>query len=124
MIRKVHMSIAISLLVASYPAVSRTAGPAKLEGMEYDNARSVILGYGWKPFPGECNGVSEETCKKYPEIKSCQSVAPGYCAMSFVKRASCLSVLTLEAPPGPERDTFVQSVNFHARCFRDTTNAR
>ena len=100
---------AISLLVASDAAASRSSGPAKLEGMEYDKARSVILGLGWKPFPGECNGVPEETCKKYPEIKSCQGVAPDYCAMSFAKQASCLSVLTLEAPPRGQKGTHLCS---------------
>jgi hypothetical protein len=116
--------VTISLLIASGAAVSRPTSPSKLEGMDYDQARSVILGYGWKPFSGECNGVSKNTCKTYPEINSCQGVAPGYCAMSFAKQDRCLSILTLEAPPGPNKDTIVQSVTFHAQCVSDSENGQ
>lgn len=94
----------------------------KLEGMNYDKARTVVLGYGWRPFPGPCGGppVDEATCKRYPELRYCQGVSPGYCNMMFTKGKRCLRLTTLEAPPGSHDDTWVTDVSFYReRCKND-----
>lgn len=122
--RIVSATLSFALLAAVSPVASRNSPSSKLEGMNYDKARGVIISYGWQPFHGECNGVSNDICRKYPEIETCQGVAPGYCAMSFEMKGKCLSVLTLEAPPGSDDDTFVKSLDFHARCIRDSQKDR
>jgi hypothetical protein len=86
----------------------------KLEGMKYEKARAVVLGYGWKPFPGPCGGapVDEATCKAYPELRYCQGVSPGHCEMMFTRQGRCLFLTTLESPPGADDDTWITEVAF------------
>ena len=101
------------LLASTNETMARSAKASNLEGMDYDRARSLILSYGWTPFRGDCNGVDENTCARYPEVGNCQMVSPGYCDMSFTKDKRCLIVVTLESPPGASRgETWVKNVTF------------
>jgi hypothetical protein len=104
-------------------AVARpVAKPAKLEGMHYDKARAVILGYGWKPFPGECGGppVEKSTCARYPELGYCQGTGRGFCGMTFSKGDRCLHLTTVESPPGQGGYTVVYEVHFgRGSCPQD-----
>ncbi|HEY1606013.1 MAG TPA: hypothetical protein VGF77_10510 [Allosphingosinicella sp.] len=85
----------------------------KLEGMTYDAARKIILGYGWKPVVGRCE-FDEDICALFPEIESCSDVDPGYCAMVFVKGNRCLYLGTSGGAPqrAGDYDTHVIDVKF------------
>jgi len=78
----IRQLLPIVLLVTSNPVIAGSATkPAKLEGMDYDKARTVILGYGWKPFPRGCGGlVDASTCARYPELGYCQGTGRGFVA--------------------------------------------
>ena len=102
-------------------AVPATSAPMKLEGMGYQRARKVILGYGWKPVSANCYGINKKTCAQFPEIQSCSGVDPGYCGMIFARKDRCLYIGTSGGPPEnlEEGDTHVTSVTFHAGpCFK------
>lgn len=88
--------------------------PARLEGMNYDEAKSIIIGFGWKPFVTECGGppVDHATCARYPELGYCQGVERGFCGMTFTKADRCLHVTTVESPPGQGGYTVVYRVHF------------
>lgn len=113
----------IVLLVTGYPGVAGSVTtPARLEGMDYDNARSVILGFGWTPFPGQCGGppVDEPTCARYPELRYCQGNGRGFCSMTFMKADRCLTLTTVESPPG-QGYTIVLHVQFdRGSCHEDS----
>ena len=96
----------------------------KLEGMDYDKARAVILGYGWKPFPGECAGppIDKSICGFYPELGYCQGTGRGYCGMTFAKENRCLILTTVESPPGRGGYTVITDVFFRpGPCSKDPT---
>ena len=115
----------ITLLVPVNAVVARsTSAPARLEGMDYDNARSVILGYGWTPSPGECGGppVDESTCARYPELRYCQGTGLGFCSMVFMRTDRCLYVTTVESPPGRGGYTAVHYVRFRRRPCQTDSN--
>lgn len=117
---RVLAPIFLVLLLADSAALARLQRQPKLEGMNYDKARAIILSYGWKPFAGQCLG-EEVTCKRYPELHYCQGVSPGYCDMKFAKENRCLILTTLETPPGTTGDdTWVKDVTFHrGACWKD-----
>ena len=112
------LSVALLLICNPVEAGSATTKPAKLEGMEYGKARSVILGYGWKPFPRECGGpsVKKSTCARFPELEYCQGIGRGFCGMTFTKGNRCLSLTTVESPPGQGGYTVVHDVAFAQRA--------
>jgi hypothetical protein len=96
----------------------------KLERMTYKQARPIILGYGWKPFPPAACPMSVDgrACAQFPEIGSCSGVDPGYCGMTFSLGKRCLYVVTRGGPPeaGVETDTQVDSVAFRpAPCSNE-----
>ena len=116
-----HLLPVVLLATGNPAAAGSVAAPARLEGMDYDNARVVILGYGWTPFPGQCAGppVDESTCERYPELRYCQGNGRGFCTMIFMKANRCLSVGTVESPPGRGGYTIVHAVHFSRRsCQR------
>lgn len=102
------------LMVPSSPVMAGSATkPAKLEGMDYEKARAVILGYGWKPFPRGCGGLADEaTCARYPELGYCQGTGRGFCGMTYMKKDRCLFLTTVESPPGRGEYTIVYEVHF------------
>jgi hypothetical protein len=110
------------LLADSGLAAAPASKAPKLEGMAYDKARALILGYGWKPFPRGCGWPEESVCARYPELGVCQMVSPGACGMTFSKGNRCLFIATLESPPGTSRDgTWVTDVTFRREpCPKDT----
>jgi hypothetical protein len=114
----------IVLLVVGNPVLAGSAmRPARLEGMDYDHARSVILGYGWTPFRDECGGitVTESTCARYPELRYCSGTGRGFCAMKFTKADRCLYLTTVESPPGCGGYTIIHHVQFRrSACQRDS----
>lgn len=119
----IRQLLLIVLLLASSPVIAGSATkPAKLEGMDYDQARTVILGYGWKPFPRGCGGlVDESTCVRYPELGYCQGTGRGFCGMTFMKGGRCLYLTTVESPPGQGGYTVVYEVHFgRGSCPKDT----
>ena len=88
----------------------------KLEEMDYFSARKVILGFGWVPLAGPCQGggVGDVTCRQFPEIGYCQGTGPAFCDMHFSRANRCLVVVTKGGPPdsdGPN-DSHVEHVNF------------
>lgn len=104
------------LLAAAAAGPLAAAKPPRLEDMDYDKARAVILGFGWKPFPGACEGAaSASTCRRYPEVDYCQLTGRGMCGMSFQKDARCLLLTTVESPPGSGGSTVVIKVSFQRR---------
>ena len=109
------------LLAVNQTAAARPRNAANLEDMEYDEARAIILGYGWRPFPGECQGaVDRSTCALYPELGYCQLTHRGYCTMTFAKDNRCLILTTVESPPGQGGYTVVVDVFFRRRpCSND-----
>lgn len=103
---------------------SAPAKAAKLEGLTYQRARKVILGYGWRPFPPARRGLSvgARTGADFPEIGECSGVDPGYCGMTFSLGSECLYVVTRGGPPegGVEGDTHVDHVSFRrGPCVND-----
>ena len=117
--KRITLTTAATVMLL-HPTIAATAGmspsgPAKLEGMEYLEARKVILGYGWRPSNGDCGGpdVDEQTCAKYPEIDHCTGVGIGLCGMEFVRRDRCLILITIGgAPQDQPGDTLVRDVTF------------
>ena len=71
----------------------------KLVHIDYFLARKAIFDDGWRPVSGPCEQVSGRECARFPEIESCSGVAPGYCAMAFVKQDRCLYVVTTGGEP-------------------------
>lgn len=106
--------LSATLMTASTATGGPPATPAKLEGMNYDEARSIITGFGWKPFATECGGppVDQATCARYPELGYCQGNGRGFCGMTFAKADRCLYVTTVESPPGAGRYTIIYNVRF------------
>jgi hypothetical protein len=102
--------------------------PAKLEEMEYLEARKVIVGYGWQPLTGDCSGpdVSAQTCARYPEVGNCTGVGIGLCDMTFVRRDRCLVVVTVGGAPQAEAgDTTVRDVSFQrGPCSKEPNAGR
>ncbi|HEY1606011.1 MAG TPA: hypothetical protein VGF77_10500 [Allosphingosinicella sp.] len=128
MIRLISLLMSLALSAPGVPHkqhVANVGSPVhrslKLEGMTYDAARKIILGYGWKPALGECYST-KESCSLFPEIQSCSGVGPGYCSMVFAKGNRCLSLGTSGgAPTGDgDYDTYVTVVLFgKGPCSKD-----
>ena len=121
---------------ASEPRTFRTDDfPPKLENLSYPNARSIVLGNGWKPQAGHCasgmaslnigiGGAPEvptkSFCRPYPEIKSC-NVYMTSCTMHFQKAERCLELVAESddnnTPLDPVSNLRVYSVSFRkSRC--------
>lgn len=102
---------------AESPRAQASNSRTNLEDLEYEEARRLILRYGWKPTSGECGGggAGDIVCKQYPEINNCSGVNSGYCDMSFSKKGRCLTIVTVGGPPLYRRnnDTVVERVKFH-----------
>jgi hypothetical protein len=114
-------------LAHNVQAVSRRTTTQKLEDMRYTLARRIILGYGWTPLLGPCEGqVDTGTCAHYPEIGNCSGVFPGYCDMNFVEKNRCLYVLTIggQPPVGDESsDARIERITFqHGPCIKNPTH--
>ena len=112
----------IVLLMTASPVIAGSATKtAKLEGMDYDKARTVVLGYGWKPFRRGCGGLANEsTCARYPEVGYCQGTGRGFCGMTFTKESRCLYLTTVESPPGQGGYTVIYDVRFsRGLCQKD-----
>jgi len=108
---------ALVVFADTAPAMKLNRGSARLEGMPYKEARVVIMGFGWRPYPGDCSGpdVAQENCKAFPEIDHCTGVEEGYCFLRFAKKGRCLTLLTLGGAPqvGPYGgDTSIKTVRF------------
>lgn len=102
---------------------------AKLEGMSYGRARTIILEYGWKPAPGECVGgaMDYSTCKRFPEIGNCSGTGLGFCDMTFVRKDRCLSLVTVGGAPGDDEDSepVVRDVRFsRGPCQKDPNEGK
>jgi hypothetical protein len=107
-------AVALGALAQPYPlyianAAAPRSGPARLEGMNYVAARRIILSYGWVPAAGPCFGVTASECASFPEIDSCSCCDRAPCAMLFIRRDRCLSVLTEVGPP----DAAVEDGDIH-----------
>jgi hypothetical protein len=120
--KRLILALAAALLAPQSAASASKS--SKLEGMEYLQARQVILSYGWKPWIGHCE-ADAKTCAAFPEIDVCSASFPIQCGMRFVRPRSCLMVGTAgEAPPGFEKgEPHVQGVTFRRstceRIFRN-----
>ena len=113
--------IALWMLVA-LPQPLAAAKPARLEGMPYAKARSLILSYGWRPVSGSCGGASNDTCENFPEVGNCSGTGLGFCDMSFARRNRCLVVVTVGGEPRirNRREPTVRDLQFRTRpCSKD-----
>jgi hypothetical protein len=116
----VLMAAALSALAQPFPldvanASAPTSRPPRLEGMNYLRARRIVMSYGWVPAAGPCFGVTASECTSFPEIDSCSCCGRAPCAMLFIRRNRCLSILTEVGPPDPaveDGDTHVVYVSF------------
>jgi hypothetical protein len=109
------MLLCLGCAGTSLAAGAQPAPPAaKLEHMDYFNARKIILGYGWKPIGGPCSQIDEASCARFPEIDICSGVAAAPCAMIFVRNGRCLFIGTTGGRPVSDEpgDTHVDSVQF------------
>ena len=100
----------------------------KLEGMDYIEARKVILSYGWKPLAGGCGGgvVDDYLCRKYPEIGNCSGTGLGFCDMTFIRPKRCLTIVTVGGSPDDRYggEARIRSVTFtRAPCSKDPNEA-
>jgi hypothetical protein len=98
-------------------------GPTKLEGMDYNEARRVVLAMGWVPLTGACEGLmDEQTCRRFTEIGNCSGTGLGFCDMHFQRRGRCLTIITVGGFPDGEIDEepVVRDVQFsRAPCLKD-----
>ena len=86
-------------------ATAQAPQPKRLEGMIYVDAREVILGMGWRPLDGPCEGImGEKICAQFPEIDNCSGTGLGFCDMHFARGKRCLTVITVGGPPEPAID--------------------
>ena len=106
----------ITPLAQGMAVASARSTPLKLEGMEYLQARSIILNLGWKPDRGSCQGIAltRQICHRFPEIDECSGVGLGYCSMHFVRNGRILNLVTIGGPPrlDGQSDTVVRGVQF------------
>jgi hypothetical protein len=97
--------------------------PTKLEGMDYNEARKIILAMNWVPLTGPCEGVADDqTCRRFTEIGNCSGTGLGFCDMHFERRGRCLTITTVGGPPDGEIDgePAVRDVQFsRAPCLKD-----
>jgi hypothetical protein len=89
-------------------------------GEPYSKVRKSILDHGWSPAKGNCEGGgidNDEVCKNFPEIDYCSGSSPGYCSMTFIKRKTCIYILTSGDSPGSSGDyILVQRVRISQKC--------
>lgn len=101
---------------------SADAAP-RLEDMDYLAAREVIVGLGWQPLGGPCEGLTNDAvCAEFPEIGNCSGTGLGYCDMTFRRADRCLVVVTTGGSPdrSQPRGTSVDWVRFYrAPCAKD-----
>ena len=118
-----RLSLGFVLLEASSATAARPSSPSvRLEGMDYEKARAIVQGFGWRPYSTKCGGppVDDQTCARYPELGYCQGNGRGFCHTTFARRGRCLSLLTVESPPG-KGYTIIYRVDFsRAPCAVDT----
>jgi hypothetical protein len=92
------------------------AKPMKLEGSSYLAARRTILALGWRPLDGACSGggISDFTCRAFPEVGNCSGSGSGYCDMTFVRKDRCLVVVTVGGVPSVSnnREPVVRDIVF------------
>jgi hypothetical protein len=118
--RVIVLAVGTALTLLHQPTIAESAAKpqissAKLEGMEYLEARKVILSFGWVPARAACSGpdVNDQTCTKYPELDNCTGVGIGLCGMNFVRRNRCLILVTIGgAPQEQPGDTVIRDVAF------------
>ena len=94
------------VLKAQAAASPAPSDDRKLEGMDYNEARRIVLDYGWAPEPGRCEGpgVTAAVCETFPETDSCSGTGLGRCVMRFARPGRCLTIGTIGGPPAPEID--------------------
>ena len=102
---RMKFTIVAAMAVLLLPPQSALAAkrPTKLEGMVYVKARPIILGYGWRPLPGDCGGADQLTCARYPEIGNCSGTGVGFCDMTFTRRSRCLVIVTVGGEPRADK---------------------
>jgi hypothetical protein len=101
--------------------------PAKLEGMDYNEARRAILAMGWVPLTGPCEGImDDETCGRFTEIRNCSGTGLGFCDMHFERRNRCLTIITVGGYPDGEvnGEPSVRDVHFSRAPCRKDPNAQ
>ncbi|MEQ1496334.1 MAG: hypothetical protein ABL912_11335 [Novosphingobium sp.] len=115
------MYLALGLAMAG--GAQASSKTPRLEGMQYDQARTIILGYGWRPLIGRCGGGVADSgiCSRYPETGYCTLTGFGYCTMVFIRGKKCLTLLTVGGPMFDRRsETTVKDVTFsRAPCSKN-----
>lgn len=112
----------LAIIIIVLPAAAPK--PARLEGIPYARARTIILGYGWKPLPGYCEGggTSDSICGQFPEIGNCSGTGVGFCDMTFIRNERCLTLVTVGGAPaiGEESEPVIRDVEFsRGPCSKD-----
>ena len=103
----------LGVSASSTGATASSVRPARLEGMEYGEARQFVVSLGWVPVASNCDGIDAETCSRFPEIGNCSGTGMGYCDMHFARKDRCLDVVTTGGYPAPmEQGTTVSDVYF------------
>ena len=108
-------------LLSSVNADGRETPLRNSRHRSYIAARKRLIQDGWRPVGGPCDGVGDETCRRFPEIMACSGVSPGYCAMLFSRGGHCLSIRTLEGEPGQgdAKGTWINAIQDHqGRCVK------
>ncbi len=89
--------------------LGRDDGSPRLEDMDYLEARKIILGFGWVPLGGKCQGVmSDESCRQFPELGNCSGTGLGFCDMTFRRADRCLTVVTTGGEPSRDNESSAQ----------------
>jgi hypothetical protein len=74
---------------------AKTRSVSQLEGLEYPQARKIILEYGWAPHKGGClKNEGPEICGQFPELVNCTQGQPEFCILRFAKTRRCLQITT------------------------------
>ena len=82
--------VALGLASALIMIPAAVAAPLpNLKGHSYDEARSTMIKFGYRPvrfIRTEDGCMLDKTCKRYPELLDCSTADPSHCRFAFKSR--------------------------------------
>ena len=105
----------LALIVAAGSCHAAEQLPKFKPNTLYSDARTSLLGLGWKPAPvsassRDCN-QRETTCETYPEAERCMPFGSAACSMLWRHGEQIISVMTIG-----DSDILVRSASCRSGC--------